>query len=271
MFLPDKSSSGHRFHRTVFVGDVHGCFEEMRDLLQTLRYRPLYDRLVFLGDLVDRGPDSVGVVRQVRYLQSVNPYVYCVQGNHEEKHVRYQGHVQKFKASGKPNPMHFSEERAAEHARFTPEEHAWLRELPVWLRVSTGKQTWLATHAGVPTDKPLEEQDPKALVRTRFVEKDTGKYTTDKTPFTQPEGSVHWYERWAGPEHVVYGHHVHDKERPKVTGPADGPRCFGVDTGCVFGGHLTALVVSHESEMPMFAQMPARKEYVHNPRLEWSE
>lgn len=252
----------------MFVGDVHGCLDEMNQLLSDVDYRAGRDRLVFLGDLVDRGPLSVETVRRVRSL-TMSAAVYCVQGNHEEKHVRFQRHQQKLAATGKPNPMHFSDSRAAEHAQFTPEEHVWLNELPVFLRFSTGAQVWLATHAGVPTDRPLEEQDPKALVRTRYVDKDSGKYATDKTPFTQPANSVPWYEKWAGPEHVVYGHHVHSLESPLVTG--DTAKCFGVDTGCVFGGRLTALVVDHATEAHEFVQVQARKVYHHNPRLEWSE
>ncbi len=257
------------FARTLFVGDVHGCLDEMLQLLDDVQYAPRRDRLVFLGDLVDRGPKSVGTVKVVRLLSVASENVYCVQGNHEEKHVRYAKHERVFAESGKKNPMHFSKERHEEHAQLTPEEVAWLAELPVVLRFSTGKQTWLATHAGCPTDKPLHELDPKALVRTRYVDAVTGKYATDKTPFTQPVGSVPWYEKWVGPEHVVYGHHVHGLENAYVTGTD--VKCFGVDTGCVFGGRLTALVVSHADESYTFAQVQARKVYHHNPRLEWSE
>ena len=72
--------------RTLVVGDVHGCLDELRDLLDAVHYSSA-DRLVFVGDLVDRGPDSVGVVRLAQDLGAV-----AVLGNHERKHLRYEQH-----------------------------------------------------------------------------------------------------------------------------------------------------------------------------------
>ena len=73
----------------IFIGDVHGCLEELITLLSRLEYNSACDTLVFVGDLVDRGPESVGVVRHVRELQAEHGQekVQCVMGNHEEKYV----------------------------------------------------------------------------------------------------------------------------------------------------------------------------------------
>ncbi|HEX8909086.1 MAG TPA: metallophosphoesterase, partial [Anaeromyxobacteraceae bacterium] len=56
--------------RTIVVGDVHGCLEELDELLRLVELRPGFDRLVFVGDLLDRGPDSLGVVRRARELRA---------------------------------------------------------------------------------------------------------------------------------------------------------------------------------------------------------
>jgi len=74
--------------RTIFIGDIHGCLYELRALTNALDLY-LGDRLVFLGDLVDKGPDSLGVIRQVRLLLSLYPGSVCIAGNHEEKALRF--------------------------------------------------------------------------------------------------------------------------------------------------------------------------------------
>ena len=74
--------------RTIFIGDVHGCLTELDALLACLEPRE-GDRLCFTGDLVDRGPDSLGVVRRVRALLAQFPGSACIIGNHEEKTLRY--------------------------------------------------------------------------------------------------------------------------------------------------------------------------------------
>ncbi len=84
----------------VAVGDVHGCIEEFQELLKTLQYNKDQMRLVLLGDLVDRGPDSAGCVKLARRLN-----LECIQGNHEEKHLRWRQHEIKRQNTGKSNPM----------------------------------------------------------------------------------------------------------------------------------------------------------------------
>ena len=69
--------------RHIFIGDIHGCLDEFNELLNKLSYDPKEDRLILLGDLIDRGPDSVGVVRKARELR-----LECVMGNHEHKYIK---------------------------------------------------------------------------------------------------------------------------------------------------------------------------------------
>ena len=75
--------------RTIVVGDVHGCLEELDELLSRLEVGPS-DRLVLAGDLMDRGPDPVGVVRRARERGAL-----AVLGNHDEKHLRFARHEAK--------------------------------------------------------------------------------------------------------------------------------------------------------------------------------
>ena len=78
-------------NRTIIIGDVHGMAEELRDLLNKLALNE-GDALVFVGDLVDKGPESVEIIRMVREL-SARFDVVVVEGNHDERHRRFRKHL----------------------------------------------------------------------------------------------------------------------------------------------------------------------------------
>lgn len=217
--------------RTLVVGDVHGCLAELEDLLAAAHHDPSRDRLLFLGDLLDRGPDPVGVVRRVRALGAD-----CLLGNHEEKHLRYAAHEARRRGDPRHrNPVRFDARRAEEHARLAPDDLAWMAGLPRALRLGGG---WLAVHGGLLPGRPLSRQPPDWLIRLRFLDA-TGK-PVSRERGGEP-GVVRWPQRWTGPESVVYGHHA--REAVVVDEPVPGVRCVGIDTGCVYGGWLTALVL----------------------------
>jgi len=228
---------------TVAIGDVHGCLAELDDLLKLLGRG--HD-LVFVGDLVDRGPDGVGVVRRVREIGAR-----CVQGNHDEKHVRYARHEAKRREDPEyKNPMRFSPERAAEHARLGDDALAWLAALPLWLDLGGG---WMALHAGCAPKKRVRRQKPYVLRHCRFVD-DAGAMIGG---IRCPANARPWAEVWPGPESIVYGHMVHGLEGPRIDRPRDGVVCAGIDTGCCFGGRLTAYFI----ETGEIVQVPARAQY----------
>lgn len=220
--------------RLIVIGDVHGCLEELRSLLEEVKFSPGNDHLLFLGDIVDRGPLVNDTVTYVKSLCD-RGFAICLLGNHEEKHIRFDRHTWETLRSGKPNPMRFDKQRSHEHAVMSLQERAWLSTLPLFVKFTDGGRRWIASHAGIPCDKPMEEQDPKKLVRTRYLDEQTGAYATSKDPDVVPEGAVYWARRWRGPESVVYGHIVHDL--PMWEGLT-----FGIDTGCCFGGRLTAAI-----------------------------
>src|SRR5215813_5266598 len=77
--------------RYILIGDVHGCLTELQALVCCIAPRP-DDTFVFLGDLVDKGLESPGVVRWVRHLSTLYRVV-LIEGNHEEKHRRWRHHM----------------------------------------------------------------------------------------------------------------------------------------------------------------------------------
>jgi bis(5'-nucleosyl)-tetraphosphatase (symmetrical) len=232
------------FARTVVVGDVHGCLAELDDLLAAVRYAPGRDRLVFLGDLLDRGPDPVGVVRRVRALEAE-----CLLGNHEEKHLRFAAHEARRRTDpGYRNPVRLDPKRADEHARLDRDDLAWIAALP---RVLPLGERWVAVHAGFLPGRPIRSQPPDWLVRLRYL--DAGGKPVHRARGEAGEAGVRrWPEVWCGPESVVYGHHA--REAVVVDAPAPGVRCIGIDTGCVYGGKLTAVLLPGEE----IVQVPSR-------------
>ena len=224
--------------RTIVVGDVHGCLEELDELLRLVELRPGFDRLVFVGDLLDRGPDSLGVLRRARELRAMS-----VLGNHEAKHLRWARH----EAWRRRDPSHrnpirpFSPERMAEHHRLSSEDLAWLAGLPTVLRIDRG---WAVIHGGLSPRRRLEAQVPDEVIRMRLVDAD-GYMVAQRRGEVPPHLSP-WATRWRGPESVIYGHHVHDLDEPRVDQPSPGVRCVGLDTGCCYGGRLSALLLPSE-------------------------
>lgn len=239
----------------VAVGDVHGCIEELKELLNTIQFNKNQMRLVFLGDLMDRGPDPVACVRKVRELD-----VECIMGNHEEKHLRWRKHEKNRQLTGKVNPMkRMSNADALANEQLSDQDFSWMKSLPLKLNLGNN---WWAAHAGCEPRLPLAKQIPAQIMRVRFVNQD-GVAQSLNPDKSQPEGTVYWAEQWRGPENIVYGHCVHDLKEVRYDYSLDNSLphgvCLGIDTGCCFGGHLTAALFTNN--IIEFAQVKAKRKY----------
>jgi hypothetical protein len=237
--------------RTLVVGDVHGCLAELDELLRAAEHVRGRDRLVFLGDLLDRGPDPVGVLRRVRELGAE-----CVLGNHEEKHVRYAAHeARRRDDAGYRIPMkRFDGRRASEHARLTHDDLVWLSRLP---RILPLGDRWVAVHAGFVPGVPIARQPPEWTIRLRYVDAE-GAPVPRARGDAREAGVRPWAAAWTGPESVVYGHFPQRLDRPKRDEPSPGVVCLGIDTGCVYGGRLTALALPSEEVVQVPSTLRAR-------------
>lgn len=214
------------------VGDVHGCFDELKELLNAIQFNKQQMRLVFLGDLVHRGPDTLGVVRKIRELD-----VECIMGNHEEKLLRWRKHEAKNKLTGQKNPMkEISDLEKFANESLSDQDITWMKSLPLKLNLGNN---WWAVHAGCEPRLSLAKQIPAQIMRVRFVNEDGAGQSLNPDK-SQPEGTVYWAEQWKGPENIVYGHCVHDLKETRYDYTPPYGICLGIDTGCCFGGHLTA-------------------------------
>lgn len=236
--------------RDIVIGDVHGCIEELDELLRIVQHRPS-DRLVFAGDLVDRGPDSIGVIRRVRELRAA-----CVMGNHDEWYVRAAKHAAA-EQNGKPNPMRKNERKWSLFCELGGDDVEFLAKLPLWYRLDSST---VVVHAGMRPGVPVDQQDKQDLLRLRYLDRRTGKrWNMDSDELLTPDVAAYWTELWTGPDEVVYGHHP-SKTDTAYTCNAD-VACWGIDTGCCFGNKLTAWV--RDGFTIRLVSVPAKEQYAN--------
>jgi hypothetical protein len=217
--------------RTIIVGDVHGCVDELQALLRQCGV-VRGDRVALAGDLVAKGPDSRGVVQLVREIGAL-----AVLGNHDDFCI---------------DVWRRRHQAEARHPRRwlldTLDESDWafLESLPLFLRLGAegeGGPEVAVVHAGAVPGIPLEEQERDNLLSLRSLV--GGSAPSRRLLMRWP-----WAAAWRGPEHIVFGHDA-------VRGLQQYPLATGLDTGCVYGRELTAL------ELPSrrIYKVPARRRY----------
>jgi hypothetical protein len=212
---------------TLVIGDVHGCLDELRALLRACGHAS-GDQVVLVGDLVFKGPDSRGVLALVRELSGR-----AVRGNHDQHALRLRGLL----AAGEPVAAHKRELIES----FDADDWAQLEALPLWHALPA--EHALVVHAGVVPGVPLPEQDPEALMNMRTLR-------PDGTPSKRSDDGPLWGARWPGPELVLFGHHA-------ARGLQEHDFAIGLDTGCVYGGKLTACILPERR----LVSVPARRAY----------
>ncbi len=234
------------------IGDVHGCFDELAELLTELGYtvdrggstarHPDGRTAVFLGDLVDRGPATPAVLRLVMGMTAAGSGL-SVAGNHEVKLVRA---LRGRNVSSSHGLAESLAQLAAEPPEFTGQAIAFMDRLVGHFVLDDGKL--VVAHAGLPA---AMHGRASAAVRAFSLYGDTTGETDEYgLPVRYP-----WATEYRGPAMVVYGH-TPVRQAEWVNGT------ICVDTGCVFGGALTALRYP-EREL---VSVPARAVYYEPAR-----
>ncbi len=220
------------------IGDVHGCFDELATLLERLGYQvaargdpaseggfsvthPTGRKAVFVGDLVDRGP---GVARVIRLVMDMvgDGTALCVAGNHESKLVRKLRGRNVQISHGLAESL---EQLETEPTEFRQQAEAFLDGLISHYVLDDGNL--VVAHAGM---KPEYQGRASARVRDFCL---YGETTGETDEFGLPV-RYNWAAEYRGRAAVVYGH-------TPVAEPAWLNNTINIDTGCVFGGKLTAL------------------------------
>jgi serine/threonine protein phosphatase 1 len=242
------------------IGDVHGMSIELQALMDKLSPRS-EDQVIFVGDLLDKGDDSVGVASLVRNMDENAAFeVILVEGNHEDKHRRFRRNkvlrpkVAAEQAARSPELNEITEELSANDIAFLDKAIPFYR-IP--------KHDILVVHGGIPGDM---SRFPNTIEE---VERLTGKQRKRfllimRTRYLRPNGRFiffgeesktdsFWAETYDGRfGHVVFGH------EPFMSGVGFFPHATGIDTGAVFGGRLTALKITNAGERS-FVSVPSRK------------
>jgi protein phosphatase len=241
------------------IGDVHGCIDELLELLEALGCRigslpdatglpslavepPPGRTLVFVGDLGDRGPDTPAVYRLVMGLVRAGRAL-CVMGNHDHKLAR---HLRGNKVQLSHGLAATVEQFAAGPPEFTNAVRGFLDDLVSHYVLDGGNL--VVAHAGL-----REDLQGRASARVRSF-----ALFGDTTGETDEHGlpvRLNWAADYRGHALVVHGH-------TPVAGPAWQNNTVNIDTGCVFGGRLTALRYPERQTV----SVPARKTYAEPAR-----
>lgn len=225
--------------RTLFIGDVHSCGDELEELLDRAALTS-GDRVRFTGDLLSRGPKPHKVLKLYRAVHGR-----AAVGNHEQRLID----AHRARAKGeKPPKLGHSHQQIVEE--LTDEDWQLLEGLELLVEVPEHKV--VVAHAGIDPRVPLASQDPWLVTHVRSIGPD-GEPSEKWGPS--------WAERYSGPPHIVFGHNA--RKTPQLHVAAT-----GLDTGCVYGGRLTGMLLTDGAEPPPIADrpdvlvsVPARKEY----------
>ena len=204
--------------KIVAIADVHGELNKLKKLVEECDINFETDKLVFLGDYIDRGEDAAGVVAFVRDLQKKHPNnVVCLMGNHEDMAIR-QVDYWSFNGKGATVKSYYKKYRDQARQKLNA-DIAWFKRLPLYYET----EDFVFVHAGIDPSKPLKDQDRNYLLWARE------DYLYDQRKFDKMVISGHT------PSLAMF---TEGNDKPYRT-IADN---LVIDTGACFKGALTAAI-----------------------------
>lgn len=205
--------------KTIVIGDIHGCYDELKTLLFNLEvngeYKKETDKLIFLGDYIDRGKNSRLVIEFIRNLQKDNENVIALKGNHEDMLLDH------YDCKNSYWTLNGYEKTLESYKGFEDQlnnDVQWIRSLPLYYE----DDYFVYVHAGIDVNKPMEQQDSDTLLWIREA-------------FVCNRKKYH--------KKVIFGHtptfYLTGEYEPVYTISDN----IAIDTGCVYGGFLSALII----------------------------
>lgn len=276
--LPGSQKAG-KSRRLIFIGDIHGCKNELLQLLEKVKFDEATDHIVSVGDIVTKGPDSLGVVDFLREKKAS-----VVRGNHDDRvilmaerhrrHAREEGFQNLATRSKSKHDVHSPEGIAR---ALTNEQLKWLQSFPLVLNIGhvKGVGDIVVVHGGLVPGLPLEAQDPVSIMNMRSIDLKT--HVPSKLHHHNNKGSKPWFKIWGkyqrllpamtkwtgakkpklGPETkqmtVIYGHDAR-------MGLQISRFSKGLDSNCARAGQLTALVLDEQGHQQV-VQIQCSKDY----------
>jgi bis(5'-nucleosyl)-tetraphosphatase (symmetrical) len=255
------------------IGDIQGCYDDLLRLLDVIQFNPTHDQLWFVGDLVNRGPKSL---ETLRFVKSLGDAAVCVLGNHD---LHLLAVAYKTTSPGRKDDLtpildapdceeliewlrhrplfHHNDEFCLLHAGLPPQwDFALTKKMAIYAeRILHGKN-YLNFFNGMYGDKPdmwsrslhgmpLLRFITNCFTRLRYCDAQ-GKLNFQQKgkPGTQPQHLTPWFEmpgRKSANMKIIFGHW-------STLGFYDQNNCYGIDTGALWGGQLTALKLGEKVE-----------------------
>ena len=195
------------------IGDIHGCYDRLKALMEKIPIDCSRDALVFIGDYIDRGPHSVEVVDYLIQLKNRFPEVILLKGNHEDMLDKFLNGADRFtyllNGGQQTLDSYLTKPVQPEFSPIPPDHMEFFKSLRLFYET----EEFIFVHAGLRPRVPLESQNTEDLlwIRDKFV---STKYNFGKR--------------------VIFGHTPLKK-------PLVEPNKIGIDTGAVYGNALTCI------------------------------
>lgn len=220
-------------NRIIIYGDLHGCFEEFIELRNKIN-PTVFDREIVLGDILDKGPFEIELLRYLRENK-----IESILGNHEDKYIRYFKHLKLFEETGKEIEVKLSASQSELFNKLNRNDLEYLESFPSFLKI----ENLTLVHGGLTNDIDLEnlsKKDIKMIVRLRYLnENNIVSHVNHKNEYNE-----RWAKFYDGNQGiVVYGHQIFDDVMYDKFS-------IGIDTGCVYGNKLSAMIVT-DTKNPM--------------------
>jgi serine/threonine protein phosphatase 1 len=195
------------------IGDIHGCYDRLKTLMEKIPIDCSRDTLVFIGDYIDRGPHSVEVVDYLIQLKNRFPEVIFLKGNHEDMLDKFLNGVDRFtyllNGGQQTLDSYLTKPVGSKFFPIPPDHMEFFKSLRLFYET----EEFIFVHAGLRPRVPLESQKTEDLlwIRDKFV---SSKYDFGKR--------------------VIFGH-------TPLKNPLVEPNKIGIDTGAVYGNALTCI------------------------------
>ncbi len=211
--IEGQGSGSKKIRRRIFaIGDIHGCKDALEALLEILPVDWERDLIIFLGDYIDRGPDPKGVIEKIIELKKAYPEsIITLKGNHEQMFENFlKGkEISTFLYNGGDATLRSYYKNG--YLEIPGEHLQFLKELRLYYET----EDYIFVHGGINPEKSLEEQTEDDFLWIR------GSFYNAEVRF---------------PKTVVFGHTPFNEPFVKEDR-------IGIDTGCVYGGKLTAVML----------------------------
>lgn len=236
-----NSETTNLYDEILVIGDVHGCFDELQELLEIADGDKKTKILkIFVGDIVNKGPKSREALNYV--LDKNREDCLSVRGNHEEKVINEW-------LQWKKNPSYKTD--SPWMSTLTDKEVNLLIELPYTITIDDLNA--IIVHAGLIPGLPLDRNKLWEMINMRNLILDSkadGGFRASK----ETDAGEAWASLWNGPEHIYFGH---DAKRQLQ----QHPMATGLDSGCVYGKYLSSIFIKGPRTGQLI-KVPAKKVYV---------